>query len=195
MTKDLKPLVQHIERFVLLSHEAAGLLDKYFVIRNLKNKQHLLEEGQVCSENYFLIKGCLRKYVNTEGGEKQIFQFAIENWWMTDYTSLESGKPSECNIQAVEECVVACISNEHLENLYSEVPAMETYFRKILQRAYEASLSRIHVIFSFSGEQRYQRFTSAFPEFVQRIPQYMLASYLGFTPEFLSKLRAKRKPV
>ena len=192
MSDDIGPLIEHMRRFVVLSDEDARIVSGLAKRKEIKNKQHLLTEGEICSENYFLAKGCLRKYINTERGDKQIFQFSIESWWMTDYTSLESGKPSGCNIQAVEDCEVIAITKDKLEILYKEVPATETYFRKILQRSFEASLFRIHIIFSYSGEERYRRFTGAFPEFVQRVPQYMLASYLGFTPEFLSKLRAKK---
>ena len=192
MKKELSPLLAHLGRFVSLTTTDIEKIERAFEVRNVKDKEHILVEGDVCREKYFIVSGCLRKYVNTEKGDKQIFQFAIENWWMTDYTSLESQRPSTCNIQAVEDSDFICISRERLERLYRDVPMLETYFRKILQRAYEASLTRIHLIFLYSGEERYRRFTSSFPEFVQRIPQYMLASYLGFTPEFLSKLRSRR---
>lgn len=193
MSADVTPLIEHMRRFVSLTGGDEKIIAGIAERKKISNKEHLLQEGEVCRQNNFLARGCLRKYINTEDGDKQIFQFAIESWWMTDYTSLESGKPSTCNIQAVEDCDIIVISRQNLEALYQKVPASETYFRKILQRAYEASLYRIHLIFSYSGEQRYHSFSKAFPEFVQRIPQYMLASYLGFTPEFLSKLRAKKK--
>jgi CRP-like cAMP-binding protein len=192
MKDNISPLIRHMQRFVKLSENDIETISKSFFSRKVRNKAHVLVENEVCQENHFIVKGCLRKYINTEDGNKQIFQFSIENWWITDYTSLESGKPSTCNIQAVEDCELICINKQDLEELFHAVPSTETYFRKILQRAYEASLYRIHIIFSYSGEERYRHFVSAFPEFVQRVPQYMLASYLGFTPEFLSKLRAKK---
>jgi CRP/FNR family transcriptional regulator, anaerobic regulatory protein len=192
MQSDLSLLINHIRRFVALSEADIALLSQHCQICEIKNKEHVLKEGEVCRDKYFILRGVLRKYINTPAGDQQIFQFSIEDWWMTDYASLESGKPSQYNIQAVENCVLVRINKDSLEKLYREIPAMETYFRKILQRAYEATLWRVHVIFAYSGEERYRNFSSAFPDFVQRIPQYMLASYLGFTPEFLSKLRAKR---
>jgi CRP-like cAMP-binding protein len=192
MKGQLQPLISHIKRFVDISQAEIEIIQNHFDYRSIRNKDHLLVEGSHCLDKYFIKKGCLRKYINNEDGDKQIIQFSIENWWMTDYTSLESGKPTTCNIQAVEDCELIVITKDKLEQLYKEVPLMETYYRKILQRAFEASLTRIHIIFSYSGEERYQSFTRAFPDFVQRIPQYMLASYLGYTPEFLSKLRAKK---
>jgi CRP-like cAMP-binding protein len=192
MDNDLHPFFTHIRRFVPLSEEEETSLKKLVEVRTVANKQHLLTDGEICKEKYFIMNGIVRKYVNTQRGDKQIIQFSIENWWITDYTSLESGRPSNCNIQAVEACKLVVLKLESLDQIFTTVPQLERYFRKILQRAYEASITRLHFIFSFTGEERYHQFISAFPEFVQRIPQYMLASYLGFTPEFLSKLRAKR---
>jgi CRP/FNR family transcriptional regulator, anaerobic regulatory protein len=185
-------LANHIRRFVSLSQNQEEELFRNLHFRILKNKEYLLREEEVCTANYFIKKGCLRKYIDTESGKQQIIQFSIENWWMTDYTSLESGKPSTCNIQAVGDCEIIILNKLNQEKIFETIPVIESYFRKVLQRAFEASLSRIHHIFSFSGEERYHNFNNAFPEFVQRIPQYMLASYLGFTPEFLSKLRARK---
>jgi CRP/FNR family transcriptional regulator len=105
--------------------------------------------------------------------------------------SLESGKPSHFNIQAIENSEVAILDKKIQEELFAAIPQLERYFRMILQRSYAASQIRIKFIYSLSGEERYHQFNASFPEFVQRVPQYMLASYLGFTPEFLSKIRAK----
>jgi CRP-like cAMP-binding protein len=192
MENPVPELIQHIRRFVKLDDDQAHMIGSHFKRRKLKNKEYLLTEGNVCKENYFIIKGVLRKFINTEKGDKQIIQFSIENWWMTDFTSLESGNPSILNIQSVENGEVGIITKDDLDILYKRVPVFESYTRKVLQRAYEASVMRTHLIFSYSGEERYQRFISSYPEFVQRIPQYMLASYMGLTPEFLSKLRAKK---
>jgi CRP-like cAMP-binding protein len=154
----------------------------------------ILAQGQICTANYFIVKGCFRMYLNTLDGTEQIIQFGIDNWWITDYTSLDSGKPSLFNIQALEKSSVVVVDKRVQEELFEKIPKLERYFRIILQRAYAASLTRIHYIFNLSGEERYHHFHRLFPEFVQRVPQYMLASYLGFTPEFLSKIRAKKDP-
>lgn len=131
-------------------------------------------------------------YVNTDQGTEQIIQFAIDNWWITDYMSLDHQQPSVFSLQAVEDSNIAIIHQSVQEELFNRVPQLERYFRIILQRAFAAYVMRIHYIFNESGEERYRHFNASFPEFVQRIPQYMLASYLGFTPEFLSKIRGKR---
>ena len=131
-------------------------------------------------------------YINTDEGTEQIVQFAIDNWWITDYNSFDFQKPSLFNIQAVENCEIAFIKKETQEELFKKLPQLERYFRIILQRSFAASIMRIQYIFNQSGEERYRHFNSSFPDFVQRVPQYMLASYLGFTPEFLSKIRGKK---
>ncbi|HLK27518.1 MAG TPA: Crp/Fnr family transcriptional regulator [Puia sp.] len=186
-------LLDHINRFVSLNKEEEALLQNYFKNKTLKKKEHLLKDGQKCNANYFILKGCMRMYYITETGTEQIVQFAIDNWWMTDYMSLDSQKPSQFNIQAAENSEVAILEKNMQEELFSKIPKMERYFRIILQKAYAASVMRMRYIFTQSGEERFHHFSSSFPEFVQRVPQYMLASYLGFTPEFLSKLRAKKK--
>lgn len=159
----------------------------------VSNKEFLLKTGSICESTYFVTKGCFRMYVQTDSGHEQVVQFGIEDWWITDYNSFDRKAPSDFSIQALEQSAVVGISKKHQEELFHKIPQLERYFRIILQRAYSATLMRIHYIFSFSGEERYRHFSKSFPDFVQRIPQYILASYLGFTPEFLSKIRSKKE--
>ena len=189
----LLPLIDHIKRFVTLTTDEEHLLPEYIQHKEIKNKEYLLQTGQVCKANHFVLKGCFRMYSQTDNGTEQIVQFGIDNWWVADYNSYDQQKPSIFNIQALEEGHVAVLERQVQEALLSKVPKLERYFRLVLQRAYAATLMRVHFIYSQSGEERYRHFNSLFPGFVQRIPQYMLASYLGFTPEFLSKIRAKKQ--
>ena len=128
----------------------------------------------------------------SDRGTEQIIQFAIDNWWLSDYMSFDKQTPSGFYIQAVEDTELLCLDRSTQEQLFKKVPQLESYFRIVFQRAYAASLVRIQYIFCLTKEERYHHFNNAYPEFVQRIPQYMLASFLGFTPEFLSKTRAKK---
>lgn len=185
-------LANHINRFSAIGVDGKKILGKHIRFIEVKSKEHLLKVGQVCTANHFVVKGCFRMYSYTDKGTEQIIQFGIENWWITDYTSLESKQPSLFNIQALERGIVGVLDRREQDELFIQLPGLERYFRYVLQRAYAATLMRVHFIFSESGEQRYRNFNSSFPEFVQRIPQYMLASYLGFTPEFLSKIRSKK---
>jgi CRP-like cAMP-binding protein len=182
----------HIRKFVSLTLEEEKILSGYVQEKEIANKEHLLKAGQVCDAYYFVAKGCVRMYVSTDAGNDHIVQFGIDGWWISDYTSFDTQKPSLFNLQALEVSYVIIIEKKIQEELFEKVPKLERYFRLILQRAYTATLMRVHYIFTSSGEERYRHFNRLFPDFVQRIPQYMLASYLGFTPEFLSKIRAKK---
>jgi len=193
MQNDISPLFAHIRRFVALDPAEEQLLSDHFQCRTIPRKAFLLKQGEICHNYCFVLKGCLRMYLNTDKGVEQITHFGIENWWIADYMSLMQSSPSDFNIQAVEESEIACIDSQTLESVFVRIPKLERYFRIVTQRAYGASLMRIKYIYTFSGEERFRHFERSFPEFIQRVPQYMLASYLGFTPEFLSKIRSKKE--
>jgi CRP/FNR family transcriptional regulator len=185
-------LLQHVHKFVPLTEAEAAQFMPYLQNRIVQKKEYLLKEGQVCDAVYFVSEGCLRQYYLNDNGTEQIIQFAVENWWMSDYISLEDRKASDFNIQAIEKSSIFYISYKDQLALFEKLPKLERYFRLVVQRAYAASLVRIQYLFTLTGEERYHHFQQSYPAFVQRIPQYMLASYLGFTPEFLSKIRARK---
>jgi CRP-like cAMP-binding protein len=189
----MQQLLNHIQRFVLLNEEEQEILYSYITCQDISKKDYLLRQGQVCTANYFILQGCIRLYYINDNGTEQILHFGIDNWWISDYESLEKQVPSEFYLQTVEPTRVAVLKKSVQEELFTKIPKMERYFRMVFQRAYTASQMRIKYIYTFSGEERYHHFNNAFPGFIQRIPQYMLASYLGFTPEFLSKIRAKKE--
>jgi CRP/FNR family transcriptional regulator len=186
-----EPLLAHIARYVPLTEAEAALLVSYLRVQTLGRKELLLREGQVCTANYFVLRGCLRTFLTTEKGSEQTVQFGIENWWQTDYTSLETGQPAQFTIQAVEATEVVVFGRPIQEDVFRQLPQLERYFRLILQRMMAATQFRFKFLYTLSGEARYHHFNDAHPGFVQRVPQYMLASFLGFTPEFLSKIRAQ----
>lgn len=188
-----EPLVQHIRRYVALSDKEVNLLLPYLYTHTLAKKDYLLKAGHVCKAHYFVTQGCLRMYFLQEHTEaEQTTQFALENWWITDHMSLFHQNASQFFIQAVEPAAVIAINKTDEEEMYGQLPQLERYFRLMLQRAYGASQLRIKYIYGSTGAERYHHFASSFPDFMQRIPQYMLASYLGFSAEFLSKIRAKK---
>jgi CRP-like cAMP-binding protein len=154
-------------------------------------KDFLSKEGQVCRSIYFVEKGCLRMYFINNRGAEQITQFAIENWLISDFFSFTDNKASAYYIQAVENSAVFAIDMLSFELLLKEMPQMERYFRIMMQRALAASQLRNKYLYELSKEEFYINFCTSFPEFVQRVPQYMIASYLGLTPEYVSELRKK----
>ncbi|MBO9673602.1 MAG: Crp/Fnr family transcriptional regulator [Sphingobacteriaceae bacterium] len=185
-------LFRHINKFIDFSSDEQDILAPLLQSFSVKKKAFLLTEGQTCRANYFVVKGCLRLYFIDIKGAEQTTQFAIENWWITDLTSFLFQQPTEFYIQAAEATEVISIAHHHYDEMFSKLPKLERYFRLILQKNHQASQRRIKFLYSQTAEERYSHFNSLFPEFVQRVPQYMLASYLGFTPEFLSKIRAKK---
>jgi CRP/FNR family transcriptional regulator len=184
-------LIQHITNYVQLSDKDVDILKSFVTERSLRKKETLLEEGNKCHANYFVSKGCLRSYFINPKGDEQILQFAIENWWISDYESLVKNSNSTLYIQAVEDCKIVAFSSKDEEGLYNAIPQLERYFRLIYQKAYMAAILRTRYLYEYSREELYRHFLNNFPEFVQRIPNYMLASYLGFSPEYLSEIRKK----
>ncbi len=185
-------LTDHIKKYISLTETEEQQICNAVTVKAIKKKFFLLEPDHVCKELHFVSTGCLRLYFINKKLNEQITLFAIENWWITDYESLDSGRPSSYYMQAVENSEVISISKTKLDELFEAVPKLERYFRVVQQRAFAATQTRIKYIYSMSDEERYHHFSSRFPAFMQRVPQYMLASYLGFTPQFLSKIRAKK---
>lgn len=187
-----EPLLQHIARYIELACEEQQQVMQYFTIKHLRKKDFVLSEGEICMASYFVLKGLMRMYFIRDSGVHQVTQFALERWWLTDQMSLDMQKPSLFFIDAVEETATAVLTRKQQDELLAAVPKMERYFRLIMQRSVAASQMRLTFFLDKSAEERYRNFNRNFPEFVQRIPQYMLASYLDITPEVLSKIRAKK---
>lgn len=186
------PLIAHISRYIELTEQAAGDIVSYFEPMQVPRKQNLLEEGRICHNHFFVSRGCLRMFFVNEKGVEQTTQFAIENWWLSDYASFSTRKPSEFYIQSVERSELMVLSHEAQSEMLAKFPGMERYFHMIHQRAHAAAQFRIRALYSQSKETIYQQFCEKHPAFVQRVPQYLLASFLGFTPEYLSELRRRR---
>lgn len=186
-------LFDHLARFVHINEQEREILLAKLRYKKVSKKEFLLKQGQVCPGNYFVLSGCIRLYSVTDNGTEQILQFAIPGWWISDYHSFQNNIPSTYYIQAVEDSAIAIITRSDADELFQQIPVLNNYFRLLMQRAYVAALRKMELLLVTSAEDRYFQFVNTYPEFVQRIPQYMLASFLGFTPEFLSMLRAKAK--
>ncbi|RKE46909.1 Crp/Fnr family transcriptional regulator [Sphingobacterium detergens] len=181
----------HLEKFIQIDDVTFERISTYFNINSVAKKENMLEEGQICRYHYFVLKGILRKFFVNEKGVEQTTEFAIENWWLTDNMAYENKRVSSFYIQAVENSEVLYISQENQEKLMAEFPLMERYFRFVYQRAYAAAQMRVKYLFSLPKEEFYRDMLRKYPEFVQRVPQYLIASFLGFTPEYLSEIRKK----
>ena len=171
------------------SEEELGSIADATLIKKVRKRQYLLQEGDLSRYNIFVTKGCLRTYTVDEKGIEHILNFAVENWWLGDRESLETGEPSIYNIDAIEDSEVALLTKEKFDRLCREIPAFNNMVNAILQKSFLVAQNRIHTFISLTAEEKYLSFLEKFPHLSMRVPQSMIASYLGMTAETLSRIR------
>jgi len=186
-----KPLIEYISRYVNLTQDEINLLLEYITHRKYLKGQYVIQQGDICRFESFVIKGCLKTFYVDNEGQEHVVLFAIENWWTADLGSFLTQKPADYNVQCIENTEVIQFSFDKLELLYQKIPKLERFFRIIIQKAFVASEKRIIRNFSLSAKERYIEFKNTYPQIEQRVPQYLIASYLGITKEFLSKIRGQ----
>ncbi|PZF72311.1 Crp/Fnr family transcriptional regulator [Taibaiella soli] len=186
-----QPLLSHIQKFTSIPPDKISLLEPFFEHKTYKKKEVLLAEGQRCFEKFFIVKGCVHLSYLRQNGTEQTVDFAMENWWTSDFSAFPTAAVSKFSIRATEHTEVLIITADRQHELLQQVPELNEYFHLVFQRAYAACQMRFRFLFEFSKEELYQNFLQNFPAFVQRVPQYLLASFLGFTPEYLSEIRKK----
>lgn len=164
-------------------------LEAAAVAKKLKRRDYLLRQGDVCHSIAFVVSGALRLYRTDEQAQEHILRFAIENWWITDAESFRTGLPAQGAIDALEGTQVLLWSREKFEQLKSQIPAFNALEGQLAGRNLDAQINRLYAAISRSAEERYQEFVQAFPDFYQRIPLHMIASYLGVSRETLSRIR------
>lgn len=182
-----KNISQHVE----LKEEEFQQFAAPFRLKKFKRKDVLLCEGGRCNFEGFVLNGCFKIYFLNENGQEQILYFAVENWWITDLDSLVNDVPSMLNIEALEDSEVLMISKEDKESLYEALPQVEKVFRIMNQRSSVALQRRILSLMNKTADKRYLEFLEKYPGLEQRITQQQVASYLGISHEFLSKIRKK----
>ena len=185
-------LIYYIQKWVDVNEAEEHLILEAFEPIAVKRKKDLLIPGEVCRYVYFIISGALRSYYVDEKGVEHIFQLSLENSWISDLESFFSQKPANYYIESIEESSLLRISYERLETLYAQVPKMERYFRILFQKAYINALQRLNATMWDSAEERYNDMVRENCTILQRVPQTYIASYLGITPESLSRIRKKR---
>jgi CRP/FNR family transcriptional regulator, anaerobic regulatory protein len=184
-------ILEHIRKFVHLTPEEEHLLLSKIEIKTVKAKSVLLYAGEVCKETYFVNSGLLRSFNVNDNIVEHILHFACEGWWMGDLYSLITQKPGNLFIEALEDSELVILSKEKQEELYLEIPKLERFFRILTENSLVAHQERLMDNLSLSAEERFEKFCQKYPSLIQRVPQRQIASYIGVTPEFLSKLKKK----
>jgi CRP-like cAMP-binding protein len=182
-------LIQNLRRHIELSDADCLLFNTALQPKTLKKKEYLLKEHQVADSAAFVIQGCLCSYSVDANGFRHNLQFAPPDWWITDMYSFISGLAGHLNIQALEHSEVLLLSRENQLKLFNQIPALERYFRILTEKSLVSSRKRLMDNLSLSAEQRYLNFCTAYPGLINHLTQKEIASYIGVTPEFLSKLR------
>ncbi len=180
---------KHIEKRVNLSDEEFDTISRFFTSRKLKKHHFLLNEGTVCTHVNFVHSGCLREYSIDNKGIEHIIQFAIRDWWISDLNSFLSGLPAKYNIDALQDSEVLMLEKSARDELLVKCPKMERFFRLLVEANYVASHKRITDTLSASAEERYLKFIKTYPRLLEFVPQNQIASYLGITPQHLSRIR------
>lgn len=186
-----QPLIAYFENHLPLSKEEKSAIEEFFKERKVRRRQFILQEGDVCLYNTFVVEGCFRMFMVDEKGKEHNLQFAVEDWWVGDIGSFHSGEPSKLYIEALEHSVVLQIRKEDQLRLFVDFPKFNRIFRVFTENALVSTQRRILQNISSTAEERYLDFLKRHPDFFNRISNVQIASYLGVTPEFLSTIRKK----
>jgi CRP-like cAMP-binding protein len=188
---DIKPFLDYIKQHIQLTTEEESVLLSRIKTRKYLKGQFVVQNGDVCKYENFVLSGCLKAFYIDNEGQEHVVMFAIENWWTSDLGSFITQMPADLNVQCLEDSELVQIHYNDLQQLYIDIPKLERFFRIIIQKAFVAAQKRIVNNFSQPAMDRYVQFREQYPKIEQRVPQYMIASYLGITKEFLSKIRSK----
>lgn len=192
--KDYDLLSKHVLSRVSLSDEELAFFLSQFKLTRVKKRQFIVQPNFPSKQQYFVVQGAFRSYVVRDGGEDNTIQLAVEDWWITDYNSYYNQVPASMFIIALEDSIVLQLDYEKEQQLKSMNHKYQTYFNIILEKCLAFMQRRMVSTLSKTAEERYHEALDQYPQLALRVPQYALASYLGMTTEYLSKLRNKRLP-
>ena len=184
--------LDNMRKHIRLSEEEEAVVISKLRPVNLKRREHLLKQGQVARDLAFVMEGCLRAYALDDNGFEHILQFAPAGWWISDMSSVISRRESLLNVDAIKPSEVLLLSREDQLSLFDEVPKLERYFRVLTENGLVSSRMRLIENLSLTARQRYLRFCQTYPNLINEIPQKYIASFIGVTPEFLSKIRGEK---
>lgn len=182
-------ILKHISNDISLTpseeEEFTGLLS----VERIAKGEFLVEPGAIVTSEYYVVKGCLKAFYLDEAGQEHIIQFAIEDWWISDFEAFFSGSAANLHVEAIEDSVLLGLNKTALEALYKRIPKFERFFRIKTTSAFVALRARILSTLQKTGKQRYLEFCATYPKIEKRVPNYHIANYLGLKPESLSRIR------
>ena len=184
-------ILENIAKHVSLTPEEQALFLSKLETNTHKSKTILLNAGEVCRHSYFVNSGILRSFNINDNIVEHVLSFACEGWWMSDMYSFFSQKPGQLFIEVLEEAEVVSLSKENQEQLYLEIPKLERFFRILIENSLVANQQRLMDNLSLPAEERFEKFTTKYGSLVYKVPQKQIASFIGVTPEFFSKMKAR----
>jgi len=184
-------ILENIAKHVSLTAEEQALFLSKLETNIYKPKTILLNAGEICKHSYFVNSGILRSFNINDNIVEHVLSFACEGWWMSDMYSFFSQKPGQLFIEVLEEAEVVSLSKENQEQLYLEIPKLERFFRILIENSLVANQQRLMDNLSLPAEERFEKFTTKYGSLVYKVPQKQIASFIGVTPEFFSKMKAR----
>ncbi|WP_312792186.1 Crp/Fnr family transcriptional regulator [Sphingobacterium sp.] len=191
MEQLFKILFEHIEEKVHLNEKDKGLVMNFFKSKKLRKRQYLLQEGDMCKYISFVAQGLMKSYTVDEKGNEHINLFAWEGWWISDFASFIFGNEAKLNIDTIEDTTLLLLSRENYEKMLKDVPVMDRYFRILYQNSLAIKDSRLISANTHTAEEKYAMFLDTYPSISQRLPQNLIASYLGLSPETISRIKRR----
>lgn len=188
---DSELILKNVARHIALDERERDFFLALLEPATFKRKKLYLEAGTVCKYSAFVVNGALKSFTVDQDGKEHILSFATKDWWISDMYSLLSQKPAILNIEAIADSEVLMLSRDNHQLLYEKVPKFERFFRILVENSLVANQQRLIDNMSSTAEERYLRFIKKYPTIPSCVPQHNIASYLGITPEFLSKIRAR----
>lgn len=188
----MNELVDYFKNSIAVSDEIENKLEDIITERKLVKGEVVLSDNSMKKEHIFVASGCLRSFYKTENGKEHTIQFAIKNWWISDYITLYTDVKSVVSIESLTHSKILIIENEKVENFYKEFPQFEALQRKNFEKRIATLQKRILSLLTLSASEKYDQFVNDYDAFEKIIPNYQIASFLGITPESLSRIRKER---
>jgi len=182
-------IISEIFKEISFSKKEENLIENKLKKLDLKKGVTILKAGDKVLNQYYVYNGCLRTYFIDKSGKEHTLQFAINDWWISDYTAFFTETKAIMYIETIEEATIYKISNKSMEDLFIEIPQLETFFRKKMQKAFASFQKRILANLAQTAKERYVSFLNTYPNIEQSVKNYHIASYLGITTETLSRIR------